>query len=189
MWVSFHRTSSDSTKGHERKLFGTPLVMYINEDSLSGVDIDMSISKILAPLRRYTPCKTEKENGFPNSPPGSSSNQSGHSNNGRVYSNEDSGELSFHLSLMEDNRSVNTKPINRESTVKCGFVLKVLLDWTEKEYGLYDSSYLKDLPEVHKTGMNSKKSRQESISLFSCLDAFLKEEPLGPDDMWYAIFD
>ncbi|KAI3751801.1 hypothetical protein L2E82_22892 [Cichorium intybus] len=35
-------------------------------------------------------------------------------------------------------------------------------------------------------GVTVKKAKQESISLFSCLDAFLKEEPLGPDDMWYC---
>ena len=53
-----------------------------------------------------------------------------------------------------------------------------------EEFELYDASYLKDLPEVHKTGFTVKKTRQEAISLFSCLDAFLTEEPLGPDDMW-----
>lgn len=31
-----------------------------------------------------------------------------------------------------------------------------------------------------------KKTKQEAVSLFSCLDSFLKEEPLGPDDMWYC---
>jgi hypothetical protein len=25
---------------------------------------------------------------------------------------------------------------------------------------------------------------QESVSLYKCLEAFLKEEPLGPEDMW-----
>ena len=63
--------------------------------------------------------------------------------------------------------------------------MKVILDWTEKERDLYDASYLKDLPVVHKSGVMVKKTKPESISLFSCLDAFLKEEPLGPDDMWY----
>uniref|UniRef100_A0A452Y8C0 USP domain-containing protein n=1 Tax=Aegilops tauschii subsp. strangulata TaxID=200361 RepID=A0A452Y8C0_AEGTS len=39
---------------------------------------------------------------------------------------------------------------------------------------------------VHAPGFMSKKTRQEAVNLFSCLDAFLKDEPLGPDDMWYC---
>ncbi|KHN34173.1 Ubiquitin carboxyl-terminal hydrolase 8 [Glycine soja] len=27
---------------------------------------------------------------------------------------------------------------------------------------------------------------QESVSIYKCLEAFLKEEPLGPEDMWYC---
>lgn len=61
-----------------------------------------------------------------------------------------------------------------------------MLDWTDKEHELYDASYLRDLPEVHKNGFTAKKTRPEAITLFSCLEAFLKEEPLGPQDMWYC---
>ncbi|CAA6655882.1 unnamed protein product [Spirodela intermedia] len=65
--------------------------------------------------------------------------------------------------------------------------VKVLVDWSEKEQGLYDLSFLEDLPEVYKnTGFFAKKTRQEAVNLFSCLEAFLREEPLGPDDMWYC---
>ncbi|KAI3789146.1 hypothetical protein L2E82_01934 [Cichorium intybus] len=72
------------------------------------------------------------------------------------------------------------------SVIKNSKIVKVLLDWTDKEHDLFDANYLKDLPMVHKPGVTVKKTKQESISLFSCLDAFLKEEPLGPDDMWYC---
>jgi len=53
---------------------------------------------------------------------------------------------------------------------------------------MYNIDYMDGLPEVFKPGFMSKKTRQEAVNLFSCLDAFLKEEPLGPDDMWLAIF-
>ncbi|KAI8005482.1 hypothetical protein LOK49_LG08G01671 [Camellia lanceoleosa] len=85
---------------------------------------------------------------------------------------------------MHDNRGLNCRPISKDSLIKIGQLVKVMLDWTDKEHKLYDSSYLKDVPEVYKTKLTVKKTRQEVISLFSCLDAFLKEEPLGPNDMW-----
>ena len=68
--------------------------------------------------------------------------------------------------------------------ISSGKPIKIFLDWTNQEDEVYDASYLKDLPEVHKNGSTAKKTRQEAISLFTCLEAFLKEEPLGPDDMW-----
>eukprot|EP00850_Spirogloea_muscicola_P008446 SM000045S16191 [mRNA] locus=s45:115630:120643:- [translate_table: standard] len=43
-------------------------------------------------------------------------------------------------------------------------------------------------PEVLHSGAPAllKKPRQEAINLYTCLEAFLREEPLGPDDMWYC---
>jgi len=62
----------------------------------------------------------------------------------------------------------------------------LILKWSKLQNDLYDFSFLENLPEVCKSGFSQKKIRQDSLSLFSCLDAFLKEEPLGPDDMWYC---
>ncbi|GJP42950.1 hypothetical protein CLOM_g2470 [Closterium sp. NIES-68] len=67
--------------------------------------------------------------------------------------------------------------------------LALLLDWSAK--GLkefYDVGQLEELPEVSSgsAGLPMKNKRQEGVTLFSCLDAFIKEEPLGPDDMWYC---
>lgn len=92
-------------------------------------------------------------------------------------------ELTFQICTTDD-RGLSCRPIFKDSPVKFSRVTKVLVDWTDKEQEMYDASYLKDLPEVHKSGLTVKKTKQEAISLFSCLDAFLKEEPLGPDDMW-----
>jgi len=39
------------------------------------------------------------------------------------------------------------------------------------------------LPEVLKPQLYARRP-QESVSLYKCLEAFLKEEPLGPEDMW-----
>ncbi|CAM6081562.1 unnamed protein product [Calypogeia fissa] len=65
----------------------------------------------------------------------------------------------------------------------------VAVDWAssalEQEY---DMSKVDMPPEVLKTGLpaTSKKARQEAVSLYTCLESFLKEEPLGPEDMWYC---
>ncbi|KAJ6408414.1 hypothetical protein OIU84_011682 [Salix udensis] len=50
----------------------------------------------------------------------------------------------------------------------------------------YDTRYLENLPEVFKYGPVNKKSRTEPLSLYTCLEAFLREEPLVPEDMWYC---
>ncbi|KAH0860268.1 hypothetical protein HID58_088529 [Brassica napus] len=68
------------------------------------------------------------------------------------------------------------KPVNIKSKR-----LNVLARWPVKELDVYDTCLLSSLPEVSKFGT---KRPQETVSLYKCLEAFLKEEPLGPDDMW-----
>ncbi|XP_073150353.1 ubiquitin carboxyl-terminal hydrolase 8 [Henckelia pumila] len=63
--------------------------------------------------------------------------------------------------------------------------LNVLACWSESTAKHYNVQPLSLLPEVFKSGFFTKRP-QESISLFKCLEAFLKEEPLGPEDMWYC---
>lgn len=188
--MGFFRSASDYLKGSERKLFGAPLVTYLEEEHLSGADIDIAVSKLLSPLRRtYSSAKAHggKENGFLPEVIDELSNS--HNESVETAELEDlcSRELSFQLSLT-DERISSCKPIQKDSILKPGKHIKVLLDWTDDVHELYDPSYIKDLPVVHKTGFTVKKTRQEAISLFSCLDAFLTEEPLGPDDMWYGTF-
>ncbi|KAK9289719.1 hypothetical protein L1049_007878 [Liquidambar formosana] len=57
--------------------------------------------------------------------------------------------------------------------------------WSDKMVDQYDTCLLSLLPEVFKPGLFEKRP-QESISLYKCLELFLKEEPLGPEDMWYC---
>ncbi|KAF5734940.1 Ubiquitin carboxyl-terminal hydrolase 10 [Tripterygium wilfordii] len=186
---------SDTVKGSERKCFGTSLVAYLKENPVSGADIEVAVSTVLSPLRRIrSPANTcnGKENGFPSEVVEElleSCNAQSISRDQPMENVEIGGslnqELSFQLFLTDD-RLMKCIPILRDSVLKSEGVMKVYLDWTEKEQELYDANYLKDLPEVYKQGYTAKKTRQESISLFSCLEAFLTEEPLGPDDMWYC---
>ncbi|KAG5593506.1 hypothetical protein H5410_044020 [Solanum commersonii] len=187
----------DSSKASERKLFLTPLVTFL-EDPHSGADIDFAVHKVLAPLRRKAfislapGLKDGAENGSPSEtievPMNSCTIQfgcEGQSTECIDPVGNSSMELTFHLCLT-DERGTNCRPVTKDTVIEPVRMQKVILDWTEKEYELYDASYLKDLPEVHKSGLTVKKTKQEAISLFSCLEAFLKEEPLGPDDMWYC---
>ncbi|GAV75105.1 UCH domain-containing protein/DUSP domain-containing protein [Cephalotus follicularis] len=190
------KCASDYLKSGDRKVSGTPLVTYLGEDPPSRADIEIAVARLLSPLRRTysSPAKAhgDKENGFHSEAIDEHSN-SCNSELGPMKQSPENSDLEdtscreslFHL-FLSDERPMNFKPIQKDSILKYGQVLKVLLDWTDKEHESYDASYLKDLPVVHKTGFTVKKTRQESISLFSCLDAFLTEEPLGPDDMWYC---
>ncbi|KAJ8555941.1 hypothetical protein K7X08_013437 [Anisodus acutangulus] len=154
--------------------------------------------KVLAPLRRKAfissapGLKGGAENGSPyetiEEPMNSCTIQfgcEGQSIEGIEPEGNSSMELAFHFCLT-DERGTACRPVAKDTVIQPVRILKVMLDWTEKEYELYDASYVKDLPEVHKSGLTVKKIKQEAISLFSCLEAFLKEEPLGPDDMWYC---
>lgn len=185
-----HRDKSAS----EGKYFGAPLVTYLEEDLPSGSDINLAASRLLSPLKRtcsLTMVRNGKQNGLEVDGE-SSCGCNGHSENGdQLMDNMElqgtsCQELTHNIFLFDD-RYLSCKPISKDSVIKSGNRVKVVLVWTEKEQKLYDSSYLKDLPEVYqKTGFTAKKTRQEAISLFSCLEAFLTEEPLGPDDMWYC---
>ncbi|ERM93667.1 ubiquitin carboxyl-terminal hydrolase 8 [Amborella trichopoda] len=64
--------------------------------------------------------------------------------------------------------------------------LRVLVCWPEKAPALYDIPLLNTLREVYKPVFFMRRPEAESISLNACLEAFLKEEPLGPEDMWYC---
>jgi ubiquitin carboxyl-terminal hydrolase 4/11/15 len=63
--------------------------------------------------------------------------------------------------------------------------LNVIVHLPEKFVLGYNTRILSSLPEVFKSGFFSKRP-QETVTLYNCLEAFLKQEPLGPDDMWYC---
>ncbi|KAH7285349.1 hypothetical protein KP509_33G024300 [Ceratopteris richardii] len=64
--------------------------------------------------------------------------------------------------------------------------IHVAVDWSDLALKKYDVKQLENIPDGPRISSTVKKQRQEAISLYSCLEAFLKEEPLGPEDMWYC---
>lgn len=179
--IGFHRAVLESVRGRDVKLFGTPFVTYVNTEPLSGTDIDAVISGYLSPLHRVH-ASSKIHNGGDN---GHLPDAAADETSGSSSSPDTDRELSFRI-FLTDERGLNFKPLQSESSVSPGTITRVLVEWNEGEHEKYDSSYLSDLPKVHKTSFSAKKTRQEAISLFSCLEAFLAEEPLGPDDMWYS---
>ncbi|KAH9617823.1 hypothetical protein KSS87_005885 [Heliosperma pusillum] len=167
----------------EKKLLGSPLVSYLREESTVS-DVVIAIKNALSPLKKANVslekmhCEKESssasdicdelENGFVEDVAGCSC----------AY------DFPLRLTLTEESSS-SDKAVD-EDYVKRSPFLRITLNWTDEELDLYDVSYLEDLPEVCKSSFTAKKTRQEAITLFSCLDAFLKEEPLGVDDMWYC---
>ncbi|KAK8512013.1 hypothetical protein V6N12_074697 [Hibiscus sabdariffa] len=190
--VIFHRWQEKSASDYHKsgtKFFGTPLVTFLGEDQLNGADIESAVFKVLSPFKRmYSSAKApiSKENGFPTDgldvQCSSSDAQTVEKAELEDTSNTD---LSLPL-LLTDDTVTSFTAFKKDTIFESGKILKAVLDWTDKEQELYDASYLKDIPEVHKSGFAAKKTRQEAISLSACLDAFLMEEPLGPDDMWYC---
>ncbi|ESQ38494.1 hypothetical protein EUTSA_v10028406mg [Eutrema salsugineum] len=178
----------ESVRGRDVKLFGTPFVTLVNTEPLCGNDIDAVISGFLSPLRRVqasSKIHNGRENGnLPNAAADETS-ESRSSPDDTEMDDASDRELSFRI-FLTDERGSNFKPLQPDSSVNPGTVTRVLVEWNQGEHEKYDSSYLSDLPEVHKTSFSTKKTRQEAISLFSCLEAFLAEEPLGPDDMWFC---
>lgn len=170
----------------------------LSKDAKTGADIRYAVCTLLSPLLRVKAstnhAKTSKANGYLSSSDGivpsndsnlcSSDTESSYS---LMEIEEDDGSWSFQLALTDEKGNSRTQ-IDDDSIVSPGPFIRVLLEWSDKCNELYDFDYLEGLPEVYRSsGYLAKKTRQEAITLFSCLDAFLKEEPLGPDDMWSVI--
>ncbi|KAK4607250.1 hypothetical protein RGQ29_001177 [Quercus rubra] len=94
-------------------------------------------------------------------------------------------ELQFYLTdekgIVKHSKLVMNEPVAVTGVSR----LHVLVCWPETQIEHYDTGLLSSLPEVFKSGFYAKRP-QESVSLYKCLEAFLQEEPLGPEDMWYC---
>lgn len=191
------RSAAEPQFNINRKLIGCPLVTCIPNDSTGKSDIYAAVSSVMVPFVRakaHGPdVSAVKLNGNGPSLDGMVLADNGTTcEEGLSTSNGDDNAvddelLPFHLSLTDDKGSVRNA-INTDSNRVLGIVMRVLMDWSDREREMYNIDYMDELAEVFKPGFLSKKTRQEAVNLFSCMDAFLKEEPLGPDDMWLVVF-
>lgn len=95
-------------------------------------------------------------------------------------------DMEFHFYLSDDKATTRGPEIVMNEQLQSTDIpgrLNVLVSWSPKMLEKYNTSLFSSLPEVFKSGFFGKRP-QESVSLYKCLEAFLKEEPLGPEDMW-----
>ncbi|KAK1421572.1 hypothetical protein QVD17_24015 [Tagetes erecta] len=176
------KTLTSETQKLSCKAFGLPLVAY--GEVVKGHDIRNLYYKILKPFARKAKSSTENLDNTVTTP-----TEDVERNN--VVCPEDTSEaakcnVKFYFS--DDNGNVKGSEIIMDdlldSTELTG-QLNVLVYWSDNMLEYYDQHLLSSPAEVYKPALFSKRP-QESISLYKCLEAFLKEEPLGPEDMWYC---
>lgn len=96
--------------------------------------------------------------------------------------------LEFYLTdekgVVKDSKILMNEPLEMKGKLR---QLNVLVCWSDEQFQQYDTRHFSSLPEVFKPGFLAKRP-QESVSLYKCLEAFLQEEPLGPEDMWLVTF-
>lgn len=101
--------------------------------------------------------------------------------------NESDDDLEFYLT--NEKGTVRETRIAMDEPIKITALsgrLSVLVCWPGSMVNLYKTCNLpSSIPQVFKPDFLSKRP-QETVALYKCLEAFLKEEPLGPDDMWYC---
>ncbi|KAH0664592.1 hypothetical protein KY284_029523 [Solanum tuberosum] len=97
-------------------------------------------------------------------------------------------DMEFHFYLSDDKAIAKGAEIVMNEPLQSTDIpgrLNVLVNWSPKMVEKYNTSLFSSLPEVFKSGFFGKRP-QDSVSLYKCLEAFLKEEPLGPEDMWFC---
>ncbi|KAJ6380749.1 hypothetical protein OIU77_029615 [Salix suchowensis] len=173
------------------KPFGTPLVSSISCDEvITRGDIQTVVHTMLSSLLRSEslrqadtpePCLSL-----------TASEKCCESSSGEACSNKDSNAVKLFklpLQLVEESNACIDISVGEDKAIKLSSTstsILVYVDWSQELLEKYDTRYLENLPEVFKYGPVNKKSRTEPLSLYTCLEAFLREEPLVPEDMWYC---
>lgn len=177
------------------KPYGTPLVSPISSDDITTRgDVQSMVRTMLSPLLK---CREQAD--LSANDISSAVEPSCDTSIGQVDPSESAtllelknagtcGSVKLPLQLVDENNvcidlsAGDEKPIKISSLSKS---LLVFINWSKRLLEKYDTSYLENLPGVCKNGLPAKKARTEPLSLYSCLEAFLREEPLVSEpDMW-----
>lgn len=178
------------------KSYGTPLVAPISrEDVITRSDVQLLVQTMLSPMLRT---ESLQSSDIPKTSVAAADKSShGISLNEacKDFAVSDSDKeqiaaaLKLPLQLVDENNSRIDLSIGDERTIRLSSSstsILVFIEWSQKLLEKYDTHYLENLPEVLKYGPATKKARTEPLSLYTCLEAFLREEPLVPEDMWYC---
>lgn len=173
--VSTARETSDSDGGKGWKIYGTPLVAPISrDDAISRGDVQSIVHTMLSPM-----FKDEKvlQQNFPHES----------SEMDLPNGNNNCAPTKLCLQLVDENNACLDLSVGEDKAIRLSSSstsISVFINWSTKDLERYDMHYLENLPEVFKFVPVTKKGRVEPLSLYSCLEAFLREEPLVPEDMW-----
>lgn len=174
-----------------KKPFGVPLIATL-PNAATGRTIQDIFLKLMNPFIRSQGAASNVENDVENSSKDvkmDSSNMIDNKGTEDAAKNGDNVGSQFefyHNSADEKNHETRTKIEIDDLVSLTGESKQVhtLVNWEDKALEMYDIKLLISLPEIYKPGLFMKKP--EPISLYACLDAFLKDEPLGPEDMWFC---
>jgi len=202
-WISYlflaDRETGDTKAAQKLKPFGTPLVSLISHDDvITRGDIQKVVHTMLSPLLRS---ESLRQADIPE--PCSSlaaSDMCHHSSSDEACTNPLSDSMNkdssgsravtlfkLPLQLVEESNACIDLSVGEDKTIKLSSTstsMLVYVDWSQELLEKYDIHYLENLPEVFKYGPVNKKARTEPLSLYTCLEGFLREEPLVPEDMW-----
>lgn len=170
MWYNllFRSVSPETSPG---KKFGIPLVSRVSPFS-EGAEIRMEFLKLLQPF--LIPLEDSQNDDVDTCDTDDRDLGTESANMEKKHQHTDSTNM---LKDCEIHMDEPVKIANVSNAVN------VLVSWPKKMLKYYNTALLNSLPKVCRPAFLLKKP-QESVALYDCLDAFLKEEPLGPDDMW-----
>ncbi|KAM4091552.1 hypothetical protein ACJW30_09G144700 [Castanea mollissima] len=183
------------------KPYGTPLVSSIScDDVITRGDIQLLVHKMLSPMattesRRKTDifdtsisiAASDQSHDISSGEACTDSSMSNSINKERTNS-EAVALLKLPLQLVDESNACIDLSVGEDKPVRLSSSstsILVYVDWSQKLLDKYDTHYLENLPEVF-NGPPNKKARTEPLSLYTCLEAFLREEPLVPEDMWFC---
>nr|GLL46074.1 ubiquitin carboxyl-terminal hydrolase 8-like isoform X1 [Ipomoea trifida] len=178
-----HQCKEKSIVHGSHKKLGTPLVTRISDFS-SGSAIHKQYERLLGPFLVQEEDSPSDYNDAQNSTNHDSEMMdvmpNGDSNLKNEFKDDSllTGDFQFYL----ENKILLSmdEPVPVSNSYE---PVNILVTWPERMVDVYDTSRLSTLSEVCNSALDGRKP-PESVSLYKCLDAFLKEEPLGPEDMW-----
>ncbi|KAK9089666.1 hypothetical protein Scep_028748 [Stephania cephalantha] len=203
------RQEQESSSAHSSKIwkpYGSPLVSLISrDDRLTGGDVQSMVLKMLNPmLRTRGPGQpdnllnsraietTSQCQDVGSNEAGADSDASDCVVRGEIKLNMVDADK-FSLQFLDENNAFIDLSLEEEKPIKLtsssSVYIPIFIDWSEKQLEKYDTHYFENLPEVLKYGPALKKARTEPLSLYSCLEAFLREEPLVTEDMWRQLYE
>ncbi|GMH26056.1 hypothetical protein Nepgr_027899 [Nepenthes gracilis] len=190
-------TNNESKKGWKR--YGAPMVLPIQcNDATARDDVQSMVQTFLSPMLRAESGEKADVSGYDFSATAEYSHSiSEWSTESDVscFVHKDSKTIEINtfkklpLQLVDENNAHSDLTMEEEKAIEISSSstsMVVFMNWSKKLLEKYDTHYLENLPEVCKNGSLNKKARTEPLSLYTCLEAFLREEPLVPEDMWYC---